>query len=489
MTPRLTAPAVWAVCLLLGGSGCAQSVSTTDDTTGTSTTTNNGGTGGTGGTGGSGGGTTTTSVTVPEDCTDTSECAGLNSACSEGECVSGKCVANAINDFSSCDDGNLCTDSNQCNDGKCVGIPKSCGIAPACKVASCNPATGLCEEKPGDDGAQCEDGDPCTYFGTCDGGVCQKGEEVDCSFLTSQCTVGKCDPALGCQAQPANEGNGCEDGQFCTSKDVCQSGVCVGGVPTACAPPGGCFVGMCDENNNTCTAVPGNDGAACDDGSPCTASTTCSSGACINGTPANDGMACDDGTSCTLGETCSAGTCGGGTGPEVFFADDFADNSAGWVLGPEWQIAPAKQGFTNGFGFPDPENDHTATADDGVAGVVIGGDASVGPHGYYYLESPTFNTSAAAGKVILGYYRWLNSDGTPYMHNRVEVWNGNAWITVWAKGDFFFETSWTFVQHDITNYKNPAMRVRFGFDMGEFGFSSFSSWNIDDVLVASQACP
>lgn len=483
MTPRLTPPAAWAAaCLLLGSTGCAQSVSSTGDTSSGGSTS----TGGSGGEGGSGGAAT---ITVPESCTDSSECAALDGPCSDGECVEGQCVATPINNFGACDDGSLCTDSDQCNNGKCVGIPKSCGAAPACKISACNPATGLCEQKPGDDGAQCEDDDPCTYFGTCSGGTCLKGKAVDCSFLTSQCTIGVCDPVEGCQAVPANEGAACEDGQFCTSKDSCKNGVCTGGVPTECAPPGGCFIGTCDEDANTCTAVPGNDGAPCDDGSPCTANTTCSAGACVNGTPANDGMACDDGTSCTTGEFCNAGTCGGGAGPEVYFSEDFSDNSAGWVLGPEWQIGPAKQGISIGFGFPDPENDHTPTADDGVAGVVIGGDASLTPHGYYYLESPTFNTSAAPGKVILGYYRWLNSDSTPYMHNRVEVWNGNAWITVWAKGDFFFETSWTFVQHDITNYKNAAMRIRFGFDMGELPFAPFSSWNIDDVLVASQPCP
>jgi hypothetical protein len=33
------------------------------------------------------------------------------------------------------------------------------------------------------------------------------------------------------------------------------------------------------------------------------------------------------------------------------------------------------------------------------------------------------------------------------------------------------------------------MRIRFGFTVGAQAFDSFSGWNIDDVLVASQACP
>jgi hypothetical protein len=420
---------------------------------------------------------------VPADCT------ALDGPCTEGDCQSGLCVPKGINDFGACDDGNACTSNDQCGQGKCKGAPKSCGQASTCHISACNPATGACEEETGDNGAQCDDGDPCTYFGKCQNGTCTKGDAIDCAFFNGPCTVGKCDPASGCKQLPANEGGFCDDGKFCTSNESCKNGSCTGGEATQCAPPGGCFIGMCDELNNTCTSVPGNDGAVCDDGSPCTAGTSCSNGACINGAPANDGAACDDGTACTSGEFCSGGTCGGGTGPAVYFSEDFSDNSAGWVLGPEWGIGPATQGFTMGFAFPDPEVDHTSTADDGVAGVVIGGDASTDMHGYAYLESPTFNTANAAGKVILGYYRWLNSDSDPYMHNRIDVWNGSQWINIWASGQFLFEASWTFMQHDITNYKNAAMRVRFGFDVKQFDFSSFSSWNLDDVLVASQACP
>src|SRR5262249_7914391 len=87
------------------------------------------------------------------------------------------------------------------------------------------------------------------------------------------------------------------------------------------------------------------------------------------------------------------------------------------------------------------------------------------------------------------YYRWLNSDGDPYMHSRIDVWNGNQWINIWASAAFFFDTDWTYFQHDITNYKNAQMKIRFGMDVKQMEFSSFSGWNLDDVLVASRACP
>lgn len=486
----------WVGAVLLCSLGCAQSITQpsggsggagdggtagiggapSGGSAGTSSSSSSGGSGGTGG-------------TVPPMCTTAEECSALASVCADADCVSGQCKAIAKNNFGACDDKNPCTTNDQCSGGICAGAPKSCALAAVCNIAKCNVATGECEEMAGDNGSPCDDEDPCTYSGTCQNGVCNKGKKVDCSLFNTKCSTGICDPQTGCKPVPANDGAFCDDNQFCTINEVCQDGVCGGGTPTPCAPPGGCFVGMCDELNNACKAVPGNDGQACDDGSPCTQGTTCANGACLGGTPANEGIACDDGTACTTGEACSAGICGGGTGPAVYFSEDFSDNSAGWVLGPEWQIAPAKQGFTNGFGFPDPDKDHTATPDDGVAGTIIGGDVDLNPHPYSFIESPTFNTSSAAGKIILGYYRFLNSDGHPYMHNRVDVWNGSQWINIWASGDSFFDGSWTFVTHDITNYKNAAMRVRFGFDVKEFEFSGYSGWNLDDVLVASQACP
>jgi hypothetical protein len=99
-------------------------------------------------------------------------------------------------------------------------------------------------------------------------------------------------------------------------------------------------------------------------------------------------------------------------------------------------------------------------------------------------------------RSILEYQRWLNSDYDPYMHNRVEVYNGLQWIVLWQTGSApGIQDSppqglgWTFQQFDLTGYKNTAMRIRFGFDITQAGVFNVGSWNIDDVLVASGACP
>ncbi len=60
-------------------------------------------------------------------------------------------------------------------------------------------------------------------------------------------------------------------------------------------------------------AAPGTDGASCDDGNACTTTDVCQAGACV-GTPAN-GAACDDGDLCTVNDTCTNGACVGSTEP------------------------------------------------------------------------------------------------------------------------------------------------------------------------------
>lgn len=509
-----------AVIAALGAASLAAAGCATDVSGGGGAATTGGGgeagegAGGEAGAGGGAGGGGPISCGGDEDCT------ALDGPCAEGACVSGVCAAEPINEFGSCNDGEFCTENDVCVDGECVGgTEKFCPSSDACHIGYCEELSDACVNVPGNDGGQCDDGDSCTGVGTCMAGSCQGGSPIDCSVYDGQCSAGACDPQTGCYAMPANEGGPCDDGLgnvcttgqcqsslcvsvpanegapcddnlFCTIGEHCVSGQCADASPNPCAPPGGCWIASCDEAFDQCSAVPGNDGAACDDGSPCTDGTTCSNGACLGGVAVNDGVACNDNTGCTTGELCTAGVCGGGTGPTVYFADDFSDNSAGWVLGPEWEIGPAQASINNGLG-ADPAFDHTPTSDNGVAGVVIGGDASTSMHAFYYLESPPFNTAGAAGSVVLGFYRLLNSDYDPFMHNTVEVWNGSQWVVLWNSGPppAILDPAWTFISHDLTAYKNAAMRIRFGFDITSSGVFTIGSWNIDDVLVASAACP
>ena len=268
--------------------------------------------------GGGGGGTATSTSTSSSTstgsgpCVGAADCAAFTDACNVGTCINGACEKVPAGEGASCDDGKQCTQGDHCQAGACTGALKPCTSSNPCAVGVCDLVTDSCTEMPGNDGASCVDADPCTLTAFCSGGVCSPGQEVDCSFLDGVCAEGVCDPQLGCVASPLNDGAPCNDGFYCTIADACQGGVCQG-QPNTCAAPGDvCMVGSCNENTDTCVAVPGNDGGACDDENACTGGETCAGGACSGGQPANAGGPCAAHDACTPGATCNAGgTCVG----------------------------------------------------------------------------------------------------------------------------------------------------------------------------------
>ena len=170
----------------------------------------------------------------------------------------------------------------------------------------------------------------------------------------------------------------------------------------------------------------------------------------------------------------------------TYFSDDFANNTKGWTLGTEWQIGAAKTSTGQNFGNPDPGTDNTPTADNGVAGVVIGGNASTALHDFYYLTSPVINTSTA-NKLFFEFARWLNTDYTPYMQNKVEIFNGSSWVNLlpsnFNDSPGVQDSAWAPQQFDISAYKSASTQIRFGFNVGSAGVFTVSSWNVDDVKI------
>ena len=455
-------------------------------------------------------------------------CPGAD-VCNAGACdeAARSCATTPSHDGQSCPSASLCESDTTCNGGVCGGgMARDCTVFDdLCSVGVCDPQTG-CKPEQKSDGVPCGASQSSSCYGSvCQSGQCQKVAKDDgaaCSLgVTNPCTVGVCQGAV-CAEQPGhegalcddgllnpctqgvctlgscasgagNEGAACDDGKFCTAGDHCASGSCMGD-PITCGPATGCFVFQCNEAQHACSSVPGNDGASCDDGDVCTANTTCAGGVCGAGAPANEGGACVV-SACTSGAVCAAGVCGGGQGPTLYLQEDFSGNAQGWHLGPEWQIGPAIMTSigTNGS---DPALDHTPSDDNGLAGVVIGGNESTALHPYSYLESPAFDAHAATGPLIFGYYRWLNSDYEPYVRNQVEVYNGSQWIVLWQSGPFPgvqdsppAGQGWTYLSYDVSSYKSAAMKVRFGFSVGHSGAIPAGSWSVDDVLVASAACP
>jgi hypothetical protein len=85
----------------------------------------------------------------------------------------------------------------------------------------------------------------------CAGGVCGRSAPVTCT-ARSQChTVGVCDPASGRCSEPVKPtGAQCNDGNGCTSGDMCRDGTCVPSAATVCNDNNPC-------TDDTCTAPTG----------------------------------------------------------------------------------------------------------------------------------------------------------------------------------------------------------------------------------------
>jgi hypothetical protein len=455
-------------------------------------------------------------------CTDTTGCAGFGDACNDAVCTAGMCAKMPKADGVVCDDGLFCTTADVCTAGVCAGSTKVCpdvvdttssssgaggaggggmgtgggpAVLDACHVWSCNEGLKVCEVVPGTSGIACDSGDACIEGETCaPNGTCGNGVAKDCSPLNSECAQGVCTPGVGCElvpnvplqgfpcdtgnkcavskcvagkcniVTPTNTGGACDDGLYCTTNDVCQPNGFCGGAPK-CVDPTACITSSCDEAAKKCVLDPKMDGDACAT------------------------------SACSAGQTCNGGICSGGVMAATYFTETFDDNNKGWLLGPEWGIAHAAVSPMGAYG-NDPAFDHSPVGNGGVAGVVIGGNENPVIHAPYYIESSVINIALATGELYLTYYRWLNSDYLPYMRNMVEVFDGTKWVEVWTSGNSPgiqdsppVGTGWTFQAHNITAYKNPMLKVRFGYEIKSGGVFTIGSWNLDDVKLQNVACP
>ena len=375
---------------------------------------------------------------VPEDCDDDNPCT-LDICNESGLCdhppsqASGCCEGNA-----DCEDGNPCTD-NTCN------LDDSSCYFPFNSVA-------------------CDDADKCTQNDHCIEGSCG-GDQVSCSD-GNNCTYDDCHPQTGCAFPNIPQGAACDDLNNCTNDDVCLLGACAGEWIDGCClgdkdcdDDDDCTVDKCDENEcqniNTCCFSD----EECDDFDEVCTIDSCVDGACVYEATGVEGC-CQD----------------------VIFRDDFSADK-GWEFGTEWERGPA-QASGGGTGNPDPSSDFTASDDNHIIGVVIGGNAAQSLHDYYWATSPTIDTQNASN-LRLYFRRWLNSDYLPYMANAVDVYNGSAWKRIWESGNSpgIADNAWQFLDYDVTAHKGSSFRVRFGFKISSGGVFSVASWNVDDVQV------
>ena len=193
---------------------------------------------------------------------------------SEGSCRQGACRG-TTSEASLCDDGldNDADGTTDCEDSDCLGAlclaadhcvrGGRCTAAGGCEGGqpmSCqSPPNGSCFNGSGacvDGGCQytpktnvpCNDDSVCTVDDRCsDAGVCT-GTQLNCGTAPSVCfssVGGYCDPVAGCR-YPVLASHTCDDGQACTTGDVCDAdGGCAGAVTS-------CFPNECQTYANTC---------------------------------------------------------------------------------------------------------------------------------------------------------------------------------------------------------------------------------------------
>ncbi len=237
-----------------------------------------------------------------------------------------------------CDDANACTNNDACKDGTCGGAPIDCVDADPCTLDGCNPnggcthlptpatATVACVvDKPcggagtckgnvcvGSGGSACDDGNPCTQDGckgvgwgpegclhlqmvgatctvSCDPGVCTVGAgKIGCFVAKSGKSTNPCIVAKPCAANASQwTYDNLPDGTPCKVEN------------NPCLTGNTCAKGLCDSKSGT--------KLVCDDGNPCTADGTCTTG-CTFTPVANP---CNDGNACTASDACSNGACSG----------------------------------------------------------------------------------------------------------------------------------------------------------------------------------
>ena len=206
----------------------------------------------------------------------------------------------AVQGVTVCSDGDACTTDDQCVAGECKGTVLDCDDGNACTVGHCEPGLGCVHDNI--DGF-CDDGDLCTLNDICIQGTCLPGRALANCDDGNPCTVDACEPSAGCtnQLDPATA---CDDDNECTA-DSCNevSGCSHEPVTGACEEGDLCTQGdFC--LNGVCQTGP--DLPDCDDGNPCTEDTCNPLFGCIHAKLTGD---CDDGQPCTTGDVCLGGQC------------------------------------------------------------------------------------------------------------------------------------------------------------------------------------
>ncbi len=219
-----------------------------------------------------------------------------------GVCKLGRCVATALGQGISCDDGNPCNGVNTCD--KYWTCQQGTVINPSdgnpCTDDACS--EGVVKHTPVTAGSSCSDGNACNGAEQCDAAAtCHPGTTLPLDD-GNPCTSDSCDPAGGARHTPVAAGTACDNTTLCDGRETCDAGgVCRAGNAVNTDDGNPCTIDSCDPILGVLHAVVAAL-TACDDATVCNGREVCSaSGQCQAGTP----LALDDGNPCTA-DTCDA---------------------------------------------------------------------------------------------------------------------------------------------------------------------------------------
>ena len=252
-------------------------------------------------------------VVVP--CSDGLPCT-TSDYCDGGSCKAGAdtCSCASNTDCLAQEDGNLCNGTLFCNKAL---KPAACQVNPATVVACANGLDSACEKNACNISIGKCDCPPTAKPGSC---ALTPAENTKAVCADSKCRYETLPFGASPIAAPA-----CDDGNNCTTGEVCGQGSCTGGTDTCvCASDLDC---KSQEDGNSCNGT-----LFCNKASkkceinpatfvvcPTGLDTACVKNVCLPKTGscglanAASSVTCDDGDSCTVGDTCDTGACKAGT--------------------------------------------------------------------------------------------------------------------------------------------------------------------------------
>ena len=478
-------------------------------------------------------------------CDDKNACTE-GDTCSDGVCIGGPaipCVDENVctddscdpalgclftNNESTCDDGNPCTVKDHCDSGECVGGGDlNCDDENPCTNDMCIPDLGCIHAYNTD---PCDDGNACTVTDTCKGGECLGGGPLDCDD-DNVCTTDSCDPANGCLN--TNNNFKCDDGDKCTTSDLCANGICAG-KDVDCEDGNVCTVDSCDAVTGECMHTNAKNGTSCDDSKPCTVKDVCTDGVCggtdkdcnddnectkdscipiLGGLCSNQpltGESCDDADKCTTDDVCSkSGICGGDAVVCNDYnpcTDDSCDADSGdcvYVVNEDCEVLALPRYHAIGCKAPFA----FSPATDGVGWAADGTPAAPGPltgtcalnynNGTNYPGTTSGNATStfwydatdAGDTMTLAFHSYNGADPDEdddsfdlrYVEASTDGFNTIAWTLKLLQSEN--KSTWTIETSDISELSGEKFQLRFRFNSVDGTYNSGPGWFVEDVNI------